>query len=86
MTRHPEMPTRFMATLTPTLSLSQGEGANLIGSRLVTVIRGPQRLGGSAREELIDMPPGVACEGALSIGSRLVPVILVPQILSRSDR
>ena len=47
------MPTRFMATLSPALSLSQGEGASLIGSRLVLVILVPQILSRSDKQEPI---------------------------------
>ena len=50
------MPTRLMATLTPSLSLSQGGGANLIGSRFVLVILVPQILSRSVKQQPLGNP------------------------------
>jgi hypothetical protein len=66
-----------MATLTPTLSLSQGEGANLFGSRLVLVILVPHRLGGSARKEPFGMPLGPASLGFKSVSANKINLRLL---------
>jgi hypothetical protein len=57
------MPTRSTATLTPTLSLSQGEGANSIGSRLVPVIHVPQILSRSVKQVPTGKPLATGARG-----------------------